>query len=244
MKALIIGASSGIGKDIALNLYDQGHEVILVARRINKLKKLKEKYENIQIIEMDVSSTFNCMKLHNKVKKEKIDILVNCAGMGTYGNFNKIKLDTELDMIDLNIKTTHTLTKLFLKDFIKKDAGYILNVADLKGFTPVPIMASYAATKAYIISLTNAISEELKQAHSEVYIGTLCPGNVSTEFKKNAKITKEINQIDSDYVAKYAIKQMFNNKQIIIPGTKEKVAYFLTKILPRKLKLNMIYKKM
>ena len=118
MKALITGASSGIGADIARVLVDEGHEVILVARRKTKLEKLaKELGDKAKVIVMDVSSTYNCMQLYNEVKKEKIDILINNAGFGLFGEFNDISIDKELDMIDLNIKGMHTLTKLFLKDF-------------------------------------------------------------------------------------------------------------------------------
>jgi len=121
MKALITGASSGLGADMARVLVEEGHEVILVARRKTKLEKLaKELGDKAEIIIMDISSTYNCMQLYNKVKKEKIDILINNAGFGKYGKFDEIKLDSELDMIDLNIKAVHTLTKLFLKDFKKR----------------------------------------------------------------------------------------------------------------------------
>ena len=130
MKVLITGASSGIGKEFAKQLSEQGHDLILVARRKKKLEQLaKELKTNVEIIDLDISSTYNCMQLYNKVKKEKIDILINNAGFGLFGKFDETKLDTELDMVDLNIKTVHTLTKLFLKDFKKRDTGYILNVA-------------------------------------------------------------------------------------------------------------------
>src|SRR5699024_10648093 len=110
----------------------------------------------VEIIELDISSTYNCMKLYDKVKKEKIDILINNAGFGLFGKFDETKLDTELDMIDLNIKTVHTLTKLFLKDFKKRDSGYILNVASAAAFLPGPLMSTYYATKAYLLHLTLA----------------------------------------------------------------------------------------
>ena len=120
MKALITGASSGIGADIARTLINEGHEVILVARRKGKLEKLKKELgDNAKIIVMDVSSTFNCMDLYHKVKDENIDILINNAGFGLFGEFIDSQIDKELDMIDLNVKAVHTLTKLFLKDMKK-----------------------------------------------------------------------------------------------------------------------------
>ena len=131
MKALITGASSGLGADMARVLHNMGYELILVARRKTRLEKLqKELGENVTVEIMDISSTFNCMKLYNKYKKEDIDILINNAGFGVYGEFTSTSIDKELDMIDINIKTVHTLTKLFLSDFKKKDKGYILNVFD------------------------------------------------------------------------------------------------------------------
>ena len=126
MKALITGASSGIGADMARVLSSQGHDLILVARDKKKLEKLKEELKtDVKIISLDLSSTFNCMKLYNKVKKENIDILINNAGFGIFGEFVDTNLEKELDMIDLNIKAVHTLTKVFLQDFKKKNSGYI-----------------------------------------------------------------------------------------------------------------------
>ena len=116
MKALITGASSGIGSDMARILSDNGYDLILVARRKRKLEKLKKELNTeVHIIDMDISSTFNCMDLYNQVKGEDIDIVINNAGFGLFGKFINTNLDKELDMIDLNIKSVHILTKLFLK---------------------------------------------------------------------------------------------------------------------------------
>ena len=151
MKALITGASSGIGRDMARVLSEKGYDLILVARRKTKLEKLqKELKTNVEIIPMDISSTYNCMSLYNQVKKQDIDILINNAGFGIFGEFVNTNIDKELDMIDINIKTVHVLTKLFLKDFKAKNKGYILNVASSAAFLPGPLMASYYGTKAYI----------------------------------------------------------------------------------------------
>ena len=133
MKALITGASSGLGRDMARILADKGYDLILVARRKTKLEKLqKELKTNVEIIPLDISSTYNCMSLYNQVKKEDIDILINNAGFGLFGEFVNTNVDKELDMIDTNIKAVHVLTKLFLKDFVAKDKGYILNVNNTK----------------------------------------------------------------------------------------------------------------
>lgn len=243
MKALITGASSGLGADMARILSDMGCDLILVARRKTKLEKLqKELKTNVEIEIMDISSTFNCMKLYDKYKKEDIDIVINNAGFGVYGEFVNTNIDKELDMIDINIKTVHTLTKLFLNDFKKKDKGYILNVASSAAFMPGPLMASYYASKAYVFNLTQAISEELRSSDSNVYIGVLCPGPVDTEFNKVAKCSFSIKGMDSYDVSKYAIKKMFKRKKIIIPGLKMKLGVFALRFLPRNLILKISYK--
>lgn len=243
MKALITGASSGLGADMARVLNDMGYELILVARRKTRLEKLqKELGDNVTIEIMDISSTFNCMKLYNKYKKENIDILINNAGFGVYGEFTSTSIDKELDMIDINIKTVHTLTKLFLPDFKKKNKGYILNVASSAAFLPGPLMASYYASKAYVLNLTAAINEELRQSGSKVYIGALCPGPVDTEFNKVAKCSFSVKGLDSYNVSKYAIKCMFKKKMMIIPGFHMRLGIKVLKLLPMRLKLKTSYK--
>ena len=243
MKALITGASSGIGADVARILVEEGYEVILVARRKAKLEKLvKELGDKATYIVKDISSTFNCMELYNEVKNENIDILINNAGFGVFGEFSKTNIDKELDMIDLNIKSLHLLTKIFLKDFKKKDRGYILNVASSAGFMAGPLMASYYATKNYVVSLSLAIYEELKKDGSNVSISILCPGPVNTEFNKVARVHFSIKGMESMDVARYGIKKMFDEKLIIIPGFKMKAGIFLTRFVPRKLLLKISYK--
>lgn len=242
MKALITGASSGMGRDMARVLSSKGYDLILVARRKDKLEKLKKSLKtNVEIIQMDLGSTYNCTKLYNKVSKEDIDVLINNAGFGLIGDFVDTSLDKELDMIDLNVKAVHTLTKLFLKDFVEKNKGYILNVASSAAFQPGPLMATYYSTKAYVLHLTEAIYEELRRKESNVYIGALCPGPVRTEFNKVAKVEFSINQLESYDVAKYAIKKMFKRKLLIIPGFSIKLIHFFGNIVPNKLKLRLTY---
>ena len=242
MKALITGASSGIGRDMARVLVEMGHEVILVARRKSKLEKItKELGEKASYIVMDVSSTYNCMELYRKVKKENVDILINNAGFGLFGEFIDTKIDKELDMIDLNIKGVHTLTKLFLKDFKKKDSGFILNVASSAGFLPGPLMSTYYASKAYVLNLSQAIYEELKKDNSNVSISVLCPGPVDTEFNKVANVEFGVKSLQSKDVARFAISKMFKKKLIIIPGMTMKLGIFFMKFIPRKTLLKIAY---
>lgn len=243
MIALITGASSGIGADMARILSEKGYDLILVARNKRKMESLsKELKTNVEIIPMDISSTYNCTELYNMVKKKDIDILINNAGFGLFGHFNTTKLDKELDMIELNIKTVHTLTKLFLKDFIKKNKGYILNVASSAAFMPGPLMATYYATKAYVLHLTEAINEELKRDNKNVYVGALCPGPVNTNFNKVAGVSFNLDSLESYDVAKYAINKMLKNKVVIVPGIKIKIGIFILRFLPRNLVRKIAYK--
>ena len=243
MVALITGASSGIGADMARILSDKGYDLILVARNKRKMEVLaKELKTNAEIIPMDISSTYNCTELYNLVKKKNIDVLVNNAGFGLFGEFCCTKLDKELDMIELNVKTVHTLTKLFLKDFVKKDKGYILNVASSAAFMPGPLMATYYATKAYVLHLTESINEELRRKKSNVFICALCPGPVSTNFNKVAGGGFNTSSLSSEYVAKYGIDKTLKGKMIIIPGTMMKLGIFFSRFLPYRLQLKILYK--
>lgn len=242
MKALITGASSGIGRDIAVILSKKGYDLILAARNEKKLEYLKTKLKtNIKIIPIDLSMEKNCFLLYESVKHEKIDILINNAGYGIFGEFYKTDLKEELNMIDLNIKAVHILTKLFLKDFKKRNAGKILNVASSAAFLAGPLMASYYASKSYVFRLTQAIYEELKKEKSDVYIGALCPGPVETNFNKRANVNFSIKGLKSKKVAHYAIKKMMEGRLIIIPGFTMKAAYFAEKFIPEKLLLKIAY---
>lgn len=242
MKALITGASSGIGRDMAKILSARGYDLILVARRKDLLEQLKSELNTeVEIITMDISSTFNCMKLYNKVKKQDIDIVINNAGFGTFGNFSETNMNKELDMIDLNIKAVHSLTKVFLQDFKEKNKGYILNVASLAAFQAGPLMATYYATKAYVLRLTEAIYEELRREESNVYIGALCPGPVDTGFNDVAGVQFGVKALNSYDVANYAINKMFKRKLIIVPGLSTKLVYYFGNFIPRKVKLKVAY---
>ena len=239
MKALITGASSGIGKDMAKYLSDKGYDLVLVAREIDSINK-NDFNTNVELESMDLSDIDNCNKLYEKYKN-KIDILVNNAGFGLIGLFNKTDIKREFNMIDLNVKAYHILTKLFLDDFINKHSGYILNVASSAAFQPGPLMATYYATKSYVHSFTLAIYEELKKMNSNVHISCLCPGPVNTNFNNVANCEFTVKSLSSEYVAKYAVDKMFKNKLLIIPGLSMRIFYHFGKIAPIKLKLKIIY---
>ena len=242
MKALITGASSGIGRDIARELSKRGYDLILVARKKESMYELKEELNtNIEVISMDLSIQKNVMDLYEKAKDKNIDILINDAGFGLIGSFRKTNLDKELSMIDLNIKALHILTKLFLKDFIERNSGYILNISSASAFQPGPLMATYYSTKSYVYNLTLAIYEELKHMNSKVHISCLCPGPVETNFNNVANCEFRIKALSSEYVARYAIDKMFKNKLLIIPGFKIKLVYIFGRFVPNKLKLKITY---
>ena len=243
MKALITGASSGIGRSFAYLLASRGYDLVLVARRKKRLENIKNSVTvNVIVVDMDISTTFNCHKLYNMVKSMDIDIVINAAGFGLIGDFKDTNLDRELDMLDLNVKSVHVLTKLFLNEFVKKDKGYILNVASIAAFEPGPLMATYYASKSYVYNLSISINYELKKSKSNVYVGVLCPGPVDTEFNKIANVKFNLKSLDSDYVASYAINKMFKRKKLIIPGFRIKIGHLDSKLLPLSIILKYIYK--
>lgn len=242
MKALITGASSGIGKDMARYLSSLGYDLILVARRKTYLESLKKELStNVKIIPYDLAVQDNLDNLWNEVKNEDIDLLVNNAGFGLFGEFDKTDLDREFEMIDVNIKVLHYLTKKFLIKFKKEDKGKILNVASSAGFMAGPKLSTYYASKNYVLRLSEAIYEELKVAKSNVHISCLCPGPVDTEFNKVAHGEFHTKSLTSEYVAKYAINLTLKNKLYIIPSFRMKAAIFLTRLVPRKLLLKITY---
>lgn len=241
MKALITGGSSGIGFSIAQELIKRDYEVILTARGEDNLKRAVKKLgKKASYIVTDLSKVENCKKLHQQLKQENISIIINSAGFGMHGKFLENDLDKQMEMIDLNIKATQTLTKLFLEDMIKRNEGYILNIASTAAFSPGPLMASYFASKAYILRLTEAIAEETKKEGTKVYVGCLCPGPVDTCF--NDKLGVKFNKAqNSDELAKYAIKKMFQKKMVIIPTMNHKLNAFFNKFVPLKILLNANY---
>lgn len=241
MKALITGASSGIGKDLAIILSQKGYELILVARDKQKLEQLAKNLKTkTQIIILDLSEEENCKKLYSQAKD--IDLLINNAGFGDCGDFTKTDLEKEIKMIKTNIIAYHILTKLYLIDFKKKDKGQILNVASIAGFMPGPLMSTYYATKSYEVKLSEGIREELKQSKSNVKISILCPGPVATNFNKVANVKFHLREANSMDVAKYTVKKLEKNKFYIVPGIDIKIAKFFCKIVPNNLISKVTFK--
>ena len=242
MKALVTGASSGIGRDIAYYLASLGYDLILVSRRKERLEEIKENVSvDVQIVTIDLTSQENVFSLYEQVKSEDIEILVNNAGFGLFGMFSETSLERELEMINLNIKAYHILTKLFLQDFMKKDKGYILNVCSSAGFLVGPRLNTYYATKNYVTKLTMGIYEELRHQHSHVHISALCPGPVATEFNRVAKGVFNLREMSSESVAKYGIDKMFQHKLIIVPGFVMRLGLFFNRFVPWKVSMALSY---
>ena len=231
MKALITGASSGMGRDMAKILSQKGYDLILVARDEKKLEEVKKQLKaETKIVVMDISKEENCKKLYEENKD--IDILINNAGFGDCGHFEETSLDKDIQMIHTNIISYHILTKLYLKEMIKKDSGKILNVASIAGFMPGPLMTTYYSTKNYVVRFSESIREELRRKKSKVQISILCPGPVDTNFNKVADVEFALKGLSSEYVAKYAINKFLKGKFYIVPGWKIKLARIGAKLAP------------
>ncbi len=240
MKALVTGASSGIGRDMARYLSSLGYDLVIVARRENLLEELKKDLKTkVEIEVLDVSKEENWKELFEKHKD--IDLLINNAGFGLFGEFTEIDLDKEISLIDTNIKATHILTKLYAKSMKKKNKGKILNVASIAGFMTGPLMSAYYASKNYVVELSSGINKELKKAKSNVRISILCPGPVDTNFNNVAGVRFSVKSLSSEYVAKYAIDKTLKGKEIIIPGIGIKILYGLNKLSPRFISTELAY---
>ena len=248
MKALITGASSGLGRSMAIILSKMGYDIIVVARREDKLKELESKIKtNLYIKCLDITKE----ESYREIEKElsDTDVFINNAGFGVFGDFSSSDLDSELKMLDTNVRAVHILTKMAVKKFKEKNSGHILNVSSIAAFFPGPLFSSYYAGKSYVFRLTESIYEELRQEKSNVKISVLCPGPVKTEFEKVAKVSfgngkekgRDLIIADCDKVSSYAIKMMFKGKLIIIPGLLMKIAVFFRRILSEKALCKVLY---
>ena len=228
MKVLITGASSGIGYDLAKVLSNNYDEMVLVGRDKERLESLKKEIDkDVKIVSTDLSVVDNCIKLYNDNKD--VDLLINNAGFGDCGWFYDTDLNKDLNMINTNIVGLHTLTKLYLGDMKKRNSGHILNVASIAGFMPGPLMATYYATKNYVVRLSEAIRIELKRDKSNVKISVLCPGPVNTKFNKRANVKFSLKGMESMDVAKYTVKHL--NRFYIVPGFGVKCTRFFSHLL-------------
>ncbi len=243
MKALITGASSGLGREMARILAPRCETLILVGRNTERLEALKDELAaktrgTVETVAADLAKTENCVALHEAYPD--VDLLINNAGFGDFGEFSETSLEKDLSMIDTNIKGLHTLMKLYLRDMVRRDRGQILNVASIAGFAPGPLMATYYATKGYVVRLSEAVRRELKARHSHVRISILCPGPVATGFEKTANIGFHFNGVDAKGVAKYAISHL--DRFYIVPTAPIRAARLLMIPLPAVVTAEIIYR--
>lgn len=242
MKALITGATSGIGMSMAKYLCSMGWELVLTGRNKNALENLKSKLNtNVYIIPADLSEKEEVFKVYHYCKLHDIDMLINNAGYGIFGRFDETDIEDELNMLNVNIIALHILTKLFLHDFKKKNRGIILNVASSAGFMTGPLLSSYYASKNYVVRLSLAIAQELKKTKSKVRISIFCPGPVNTNFNNRAGVVFSVKPISADFAAKYAIDNALSGRTVIIPTLKMKLGVLGAKLAPEKILSSVTY---
>jgi len=242
MYTVITGASSGIGRELARLFAKDGYDLVLVARNEEKLnqlaKELKTKDNDIIVASHDLSDQTQCIALFDKVKTLDIRYFINNAGYGNLGFFNETDASIEQNMLDLNIRSVQTLTKLFLQHF---DQGDVVNVGSMAGVLPTPTFATYAASKAYVNHLSMAVNYELKRQNRKNRVLLVAPGPVLTNFSKRANA--HFNRgMTATKCANIIFKGIKKRKPLIIPGLAMKLAYVFSKITPRKLLLRISYK--
>lgn len=243
---LITGATSGIGYEFSKIFMENHYNVILVGRNLEKLIELEEfskkKYVSAYIYKFDLRLSENIDILYKKIKTEvgKVDILINNAGIGFNGEFNEIDWQKQLDIINVNIISLTKLTKLILKDMIGQKEGRILNVASTGAYQPGPLISVYYASKAYVLSFSQALREEVKD--KGINVVTICPGATKTNFSKRAGKGDLDVAMSAKEVAEYGYKALMNNKAICIPGFMNKVLVFLSKLSPTTLNAKIVKK--
>lgn len=239
-KALITGASSGIGREIARELSERGYETVLVARRTHRLLELSKSLPSkSEVVTADLSD-YDALKALFK-EHQDIDVLINNAGFGVYGEFLKTDFERENQMIDVNIRAVHFLMKSYIELFQKRGGGKILNVASSAAFYPGPLLSSYYASKAYVFRLSIAVREELRRRKSPVTISVLCPGPVDTEFGQLSGSNLGKASISATYAAKVAVRGMLKGKSVIVPAFAMKCSRLLSKLLPESLSVKVVY---
>jgi len=239
---LITGASGGIGYELAKIYADKNYNLILIARNLNKLNELeklcKTGTNNVYVFSCDLSKTNSATEVFNfcSSKNLQVDYLINNAGFGDYGFFHESNWDKQAEMLQLNIATLTHLTRLFLPEMVNRKHGKIMNVASLAAFLPGPLMSVYYASKAYVLSFSEALSNELN--NTGVSITTLCPGPTESGFW-NAADMSEISVIkgsklpSSKEVALYGYQELEKENVIAIHGFMNKIMAFSVRITPR-----------
>ena len=250
--ALITGASSGLGKEFALIHASKGGDVIIVARRKEKLNNLKKEIENrygtkVHVITKDLTSPSAPKEIYEEVTKAgiQVDYLINNAGFGGHGKFHERAWEKDLAMINLNIIALTDLTRRFLPDFVERNSGKILNVSSTASFMPGPLQAVYFATKAYVTFFSNAVAEELYDTN--VTVTNLMPGATETEFAQTSGMDKTDlfqNTVSAFSVAKDGYEGMIQGKLDVVSGLTfgQKIMMKSIPFTPKKMLLKQIRK--
>lgn len=240
--ALITGATSGIGKEMAIYLHNHGWELILTGRNAEVLRRMTRRFGgHTRCIALDLAKPGSAEKLCAFCEGTQVDLLVNNAGFGVFGSFTDTPLEDELELIEVNIRTLHILTKHFLRQMVKRDSGTILNVGSIAGFCTGPMLSSYYASKNYVVRLTTAIREELRRKGSHVQIGVLCPGPVDTNFNNRAGVSFSAPPASPARVAAYGIERALAGDCIILPGLGIKLGYLIMQASPEMLAARFVY---
>lgn len=234
MYALVTGASSGIGREIARLLAAKGYNLILTARRESLLASFGAKIEKhyavrTVILPADLSKEQECLRLFSACKPYPVSIVINAAGFGKLGTCQDVPLEDELAIISTNLRAVHILTKLFANHMKK---GRILNISSIAAFQPGPYFAAYSASKSYVLQLSMAWNYEMIRRGKKVRILTLCPGPVDTDFNRVAGTDFAMPSISAKKCAKAAVTGLFANKALILPGFFNKCAYIISKYAP------------
>jgi len=239
---LITGASSGIGMGLAKLFAADGSDLVLVARREDRLNELAEELKSehgieVHVLPKDLSKKTSPKEIFNHLKKEKIeiDVLVNNAGFGSRGMVSELDTDLQVDMVQVNAAALTHLTSLFLPGIIERGQGGILNVGSLAGFQPGPNLAVYFATKAYVLSFTEALAEEI--SNPNIKISCFAPGPVKTEFGEKSDLENsllfKVSLMDLEPAVKAGYEGFRKGKTIVIPGLKQQIVPFLNRFTPR-----------
>lgn len=239
---LITGASSGIGMGLAKLFAADGSDLVLVARREDRLNELAEELKSehgieVHVLPKDLSKKTSPKEIFNQLKKEKIeiDVLVNNAGFGSRGTVSELDTDLQVDMVQVNAAALTHLTSLFLPGIIERGQGGILNVGSLAGFQPGPNLAVYFATKAYVLSFTEALAEEI--SNPNIKVSCFAPGPVKTEFGEKSDLEDSLlfkmSLMDLEPAVKAGYEGFRKGKTIVIPGLKQQIVPFLNRFTPR-----------
>ena len=234
----ITGASSGIGREFARRYAAMGCRLILTARRADRLTALAEELNDAhgtvcRILPADLADRADCDRLCAELAGERIDIFINNAGFGVCGSFLETSTEAELSMAKVNVLAMHQLCKFAVQKMQAQGFGTVLNVASSAGLLPGgPYMAGYYATKAYVVSLTRGVAEELREQHSPVYVCALCPGPVDTEFNERADVVFALRGISPELCVEEAMRGMLRHKTIIVPSALMRAATTAQRFMP------------